>query len=199
MNSIQIALGVTAGICFYAGLYHLLVGLRRKPRDPVHLLFAFTALSFGLMNFAQMYLHPAVAAHSAEAFITADRWSLMGLLLGEFFLLWFVAFYTDLKPYLLLVVLSLPIFVFIVVHLTSRATYLYTAVTGYFPVTLPWGEEITIADVALSPWSNYTDYLDHFFRIFDLCLFASIPAWGAPRGPISRSGNRDLCCHHSQR
>jgi signal transduction histidine kinase/DNA-binding response OmpR family regulator len=166
MNSIQIALGVTAGICFYAGLYHLLVGLRRKPRDPVHLLFAFTALSFGLMNFAQMYLHPAVAAHSAEAFITADRWSLMGLLLGEFFLLWFVAFYTDLKPYLLLVVLSLPIFVFIVVHLTSRATYLYTAVTGYFPVTLPWGEEITIADVALSPWSNYTPIIWITFFVF---------------------------------
>ena len=59
MNSIQIALGVAAGICFYASLYHFLVGLRRQPRDPVHLLFALTALSFGIMNFMQMFLHPA--------------------------------------------------------------------------------------------------------------------------------------------
>jgi hypothetical protein len=63
MNSIQIALGVAAGICFYASLYHFLVGLRRRPMDPVHLLFAMTALSFGFMNFFQMFLHPAVAQH----------------------------------------------------------------------------------------------------------------------------------------
>jgi hypothetical protein len=104
MNSIQIALGVAAGICFYASLYHFLVGLRRRPVDPVHLLFALTALSFGFMNFFQMFLHPAVAARSASTFIAADRWSLMGLLLGELLFLWFVAFYTRVKPYLALVV-----------------------------------------------------------------------------------------------
>ncbi len=156
MNSIQIALGVAAGICFYASLYHFLVGLRRQPRDPVHLLFALTALSFGIMNFMQMFLHPAVAAGDASAFIRADRWSLMGLLLGELGLLWFIAFYTRVKPYLLLALLSLPILFFMFVHVTSPATYIYSAVTGYFEVTLPWGEPITIADVSLSPWSNYT-------------------------------------------
>lgn len=156
MNSIQIALGVAAGICFYASLYHFLVGIRRRPRDILHILFAFTALAFGVMNFMQMFLHPAVANRSAEAFILADRWSLMGLLVGELFLLWFIAFYTKVKPYALLVVLSLPILVFMFIHLTSPATYIYTAVTEYFEVTLPWGEPITIADVALSPWSSYT-------------------------------------------
>jgi signal transduction histidine kinase/CheY-like chemotaxis protein len=172
MNSIQIALGVTAGICFYASLYHILVGLRRDPRDPVHILFALTAFSFGLMNYMQMFLHPAVAARSATAFIAADRWSLLGLLLGELFLLWFVAFYTKIKPFLLLVVLSLPILFFIGVHLTSPATYIYTAVTGYFPVTLPWGEEITIADVALSSWNKYTPIL--WMTLFAFSTYACI-------------------------
>ena len=156
MNSIQIALGVAAGICFYASLYHFLVGFRRRPMDPVHLLFAMTALSFGVMNYFQMFLHPAVAARSATAFIAADRWSLLGLLVGELFLLWFVAFYTKVKPYLALVLLSLPIVAYIGIHLTSPATYIYSEITGYFTATLPWGEEITIADVALTPWSNYT-------------------------------------------
>jgi signal transduction histidine kinase/DNA-binding NarL/FixJ family response regulator len=168
MNSIQIALGVAAGICFYASLYHFLVGFRRRPLDPVHLLFAMTALSFGLMNFFQMFLHPAVVAQSASAFITADRWSLMGLLLGELLFLWFVAFYTKVKPYLALILLSMPILFFIVIHLTSQATYLYTEVTGYFIATLPWGEPITIADVALSPWSNYTPIIWLSFFLFSI-------------------------------
>jgi signal transduction histidine kinase/ActR/RegA family two-component response regulator len=171
MNSIQIALGVAAGICFYASLYHFLVGFRRRPRDLVHLLFAFTALSFGVMNFAQMFLHPAVAARSAEAFITADRWSLMGLLVGELLLLWFIAAYTKVKPYLVLAILSLPILFFMVVHLTSPATYIYTAVTDYFEVTLPWGEPITIADVTLSSWSNYTAII--WISLISFAVFAS--------------------------
>lgn len=168
MNSIQIALGVAAGICFYASLYHFLVGLRRRPRDPVHLIFAMTALSFGFMNLFQMFLHPAVAARSASAFIAADRWSLLGLLIGELLILWFVAFYTKVKPYLALVFLSIPVLFLIVVHLASDATYIYTEVTGYFPVTLPWGEEITIADVALTPWGNYTPIVWLSFLSFSI-------------------------------
>jgi signal transduction histidine kinase/CheY-like chemotaxis protein len=172
MNSIQIALGVAAGICFYASLYHFLVGLRRRPMDPVHLLFAMTALSFGLMNFFQMFLHPAVAARSASAFIAADRLSLMGLLIGELVFLWFVAFYTEVKPYLALVILSLPILFFIGIHLTSQATYIYTDVTGYFTATLPWGEEITIADVALTPWGNYTIII--WVSLFSFSIYALV-------------------------
>lgn len=172
MNSIQIALGVAAGICFYASLFHFFKGLRRKPKDSVHILFAMTALSFGIMNFFQIYLHPAVAARSASAFITADRLSLMGFLTGELLFLWFVAFYTKVKPYLVLVILSLPILFFIGIHLTSQATYLYTEVTGYFPVTLPWGEEITIADVKLTPWSNYTPII--WLSLFTFSIYALI-------------------------
>ncbi len=172
MNSIQIALGVAAGICFYASLYHFLVGFRRRPMEPVHLLFALTALSFGFMNFFQMFLHPAVAARSASAFITADRWSLIGLLLGELLFLWFVAFYTRVKPYLTLLILSTPILFFIGLHLTSQATYIYTEVTGYFTATLPWGEEITIADVALTPWGNYTIII--WLSLFSFSVYASV-------------------------
>lgn len=172
MNSIQIALGVVAGICFYASLYHFLVGLRRRPMDPVHLIFAVTALFFGFMNFFQIFLHPAVAARSATMFITADRWSLLGLLLGELFFLWFVAFYTDVKPYLALAILSMPILFFIGIHLTSQATYLYTEVTGYFTASLPWGEEITIADVALTPWGNYTIVI--WLSLFSFSIYALI-------------------------
>ena len=172
MNSIQIALGVASGICFYASLYHFLVGLRRRPMDPVHLLFAMTALSFGFMNLFQMFLHPAVAARSASAFITADRWSLMGLLIGELLLLWFVAFYTNVKPYLALIILSTPILFFIGIHLISRATFLYTEVTDYFLVTLPWGEEITIADVTLTPWGNYTPII--WLSLFSFSFYALV-------------------------
>ena len=170
MNSIQIALGVAAGICFYASLYHFLVGLRRRPVDPVHILFALTALSFGFMNFFQMYLHPAVAARSASAFIAADRLSLMGLLLGELLFLWFVAFYTKVKPYPVLAILSMPVLFFVGIHLTSQATYLYTDVTSYFPVTLPWGEEITIAEVTLTRWGNYTPVI--WLSLFLFSIYA---------------------------
>lgn len=172
MNSIQIALGVASGILFYASLYHFLVGFRRKPKDGVHILFAMTAFSFGVMNFFQMFLHPAVANRSASAFITADRWSLMGLLLGELLFLWFVAFYTRVKPYLALVLLSMPIIFFIGIHLTSPATYIYSEVTDYFNVNLPWGEEITIAEVTLTQWGNYTAII--WLSLFSFSIYAII-------------------------
>lgn len=172
MNSIQIALGVASGILFYASLYHFLVGFRRKPKDGVHILFAMTAFFFGMMNFFQIFLHPAVAARSASAFITADRWSLMGLLLGELVFLWFVAFYTRVKPYLVLVLLSMPIIFFIGIHLTSQATYIYSEVTDFFNVNLPWGEEITIADVTLTQWGNYTAVI--WLSLFSFSAYAIV-------------------------
>ncbi|HSQ27539.1 MAG TPA: response regulator [Anaerolineales bacterium] len=172
MNSIQIALGVASGILFYASLYHFLVGFRRNPKDGVHILFAMTAFFFGIMNFFQIFLHPAVAARSASAFITADRWSLMGLLLGELLFLWFVAFYTRVKPYLALVLLSMPIIFFIGIHLTSQATYIYSEVTDYFNVNLPWGEEITIAEVTLTQWGNYTAII--WLSLFSFSVYAVV-------------------------
>ena len=154
MNSIQIALAVIAGIFFYVGIYHALVGLRRRPVDRLHLLFAIMSLAFGVLAFATVLLHPAVAAGSVEDFVAADRWALMGQLVGTLLLLWFVAFYTKVKPYLILFVLSVPVIILMWMHLTSPFTFLYTDVTGFFEVTLPWGEPITIADIALNSWAN---------------------------------------------
>ena len=154
MNSIQITLAVIAGIFFYVGIYHALVGLRRRPVDGLHLLFALMSLAFGFLAFGAVLLHPAVAAGSVEDFVAADRWSLMGQLVGTLLLLWFVAFYTKVKPFVVLSILSVPALVLILVHLTSPVTFLYTEVTGFFEVTLPWGEPITIADIALNSWAN---------------------------------------------
>jgi signal transduction histidine kinase/DNA-binding response OmpR family regulator len=83
-----------------------------------------------------------------------------------------VAFYTKIKPYLALVILSTPLFFFIYIHLTSQATYIYTAVTGYFTATLPWGEEITIADVALTQWGNYTPII--WLSFFSFSIYALV-------------------------
>jgi signal transduction histidine kinase/CheY-like chemotaxis protein len=154
MNSIQIALAVIAGICFYVGIYHALVGLRRRPVDGLHLIFAMMSLAYGVLAFGAVLLHPAVAVRSVEDFLIADRWSLMGQLVGTLLLLWFIAFYTKVKPYPVLLILSAPLVMLMWVHLTSPFTFLYTDITGFFEVTLPWGEPITIADIALNSWAN---------------------------------------------
>ena|GEM_PF-1693771 len=153
MNSIQISVAIVSGICFYVGSYHLLVGLRRRPRDLVHIFFALTSMGFGIYNFSQILLHPAVAAGSASDFISADRWGLAGNLLGKVFLLWFVAFYARVKPYFVLVTLSAAYGILLLVNFTTPGTYLYYDVTGFFPVTLPWGESVTFADIALTKWA----------------------------------------------
>ncbi len=154
MNSIQISLAVIAGICFYVGIYHALVGLRRRPIDRLHLLFAMMSFAFGVLAFGAVLLHPAVASESVENFLIADRWSLMGQLVGTLLLLWFIAFYTKVKPYLVLVLLSVPVIFLMWQHLTASATFLYTEVTGFFEVALPWGEPIKIADIALNAQAN---------------------------------------------
>lgn len=154
MNSIQIALAVIAGVCFYVGIYHALVGLRRRPVDGLHILFALMSFSFGVLAFGAVLLHPAVASESVAAFLRADRWSLMGQLLGTLLLLWFVAFYTNVKPYLVLVILSVPLIILMWSHLTADYTFLYSDVPGFFEVALPWGEPIKIADVVLNSRAN---------------------------------------------
>ena len=55
MNVMQVVRAVAFGICVYAGLYHLLVGLRRRPTDRVHLSFALAALAYGLRNGCELF------------------------------------------------------------------------------------------------------------------------------------------------
>jgi signal transduction histidine kinase/CheY-like chemotaxis protein len=45
-------------------------------------------------------------------------------------------------------------------------------VTGYFTAYLPWGEEITIAEVALTPWGNYTPVI--WLSIFSFSIYALV-------------------------
>jgi len=83
------------GICLYAAMYHLLVGLRRTPVDRTHIAFALTALAFGWKNYCALNYNAAASAGQMADYLF---WAHLGLLLGYFpgilCLVWFVTFYT---------------------------------------------------------------------------------------------------------
>ena len=50
MNTTDLIQAISAGICFYAGITHLMVGLRSEPHGRVHPSFAAVSLLFGVLS-----------------------------------------------------------------------------------------------------------------------------------------------------
>jgi len=143
------------GICLYAGMYHSLVGLRRTPVDRTHIIFALTALAFGLKNYCMLNSKAAASAGQMGGYLF---WGHLGLQLGYFpgilCLVWFVAFYTRAKPIAIPIVLSVPILILIIVEQNSPFFFLFAEQPRFYNLTLPWGEVVTMPDAKLSAWAS---------------------------------------------
>src|SRR5438093_179886 len=89
-------LGIPVGIAAYAGVMHLLIGVARRPRDPIHLIFGLACLCAAAHTLVVLAMHSAatVAGYVAllkYAFGLSSGASILSLL-------WFVAFYTGQRP-----------------------------------------------------------------------------------------------------
>lgn len=61
MRILEIIRSVSFGICLYAGCYHLIVGVRRRPLDRIHLFLALAALAFSSWNLCELIFHQAAS------------------------------------------------------------------------------------------------------------------------------------------
>ncbi|TGD74688.1 EAL domain-containing protein [Mangrovimicrobium sediminis] len=138
-----------AGICAYASINHLSVGLQ-KPRERSHLMFS--AMCALLVPYAIFYAH-SLQASTAEAYISNLRWSLNAIF--AFFILfpWFVAENSGLRPKWFLYLNTAVSGVVIVINNLAPYTLHYFSFDGIQFQRLPWGDIITSGSGSVGPWA----------------------------------------------
>jgi len=138
---------ILAGICLYAAVSHLTVGLR-KPRNRTHLLFA--AMCAATVAYGISYV-AVYNAQSAVEYVTTLKWNLLAVTIWLICFIWFVAEFTDVRPRAFLVVLSVLGGAWCVVSLTQPFTLQYEEIVGIRSIQLPWGELISHAEGRVAP------------------------------------------------
>jgi signal transduction histidine kinase len=163
MTVIPIVLSITAGICFFAGGIHLVVGLSRRPRDWVHITFALASLAIAGNALAVLAIH---TADSVDAYVAAFRYAFgPTALVLHVGILWFVAFYTGVRPRRFLLVMSLWFTGVIILQVALPYGILFAEVSGLREITLPWGEHFHLAQATPNPLRLAVD-------LFQLAFFA---------------------------
>ncbi|MDO9636338.1 MAG: hypothetical protein Q7I95_05200, partial [Thiobacillus sp.] len=109
---LQTTLAILAGICLYATVHHLWIGLQ-QPRQALHLLFALMCLLVGGYALNQINVYHADSPQTLVEFRRIQQ-TLAGLILG--LLPWFVALYTGMRTGLPCRLLSLVFAGLILVH-----------------------------------------------------------------------------------
>ena len=129
---------VLAGVNFYAGLHHLLVGWR-GPAGRTHLIFAFLCLMVGLFLVAKAGVYRAESPH---ALVAMRRWEISCGLAFFASLPWFVAEYTGVRPRGFLAALSGLFVLLFVVNLVLPYGGAFSELPRLEHITLPWGEQV---------------------------------------------------------
>ena len=140
---LQTTLAVLAGVCLYATVHHLWIGLQ-QPRQALHLLFALMCLLVGGYALNQINLYHADSPETLVQFRRIQQ-TLAGLILGM--LPWFVALYTGMRTGLPCRLLSLAFAGLILVHWIRPYGLYYDELPVLQHRVLPWGE--TIVDLSV--------------------------------------------------
>lgn len=140
---LQTTLAVLAGVCLYATVHHLWVGLQ-QPRQALHLLFALMCLLVSGYALNQINLYHADSPQTLVQFRHIQQ-TLAGLILG--LLPWFVARYTGMRTGLPCRLLSLVFAGLILVHWIRPYGLYYDELPLLQHRVLPWGE--TIVDLSV--------------------------------------------------
>ena len=154
MGYLQIIRAVSCGICFYAGIYHLLVAVRRKPIDRIHLTFALASLAFALRNFCEIFYNAAALDDRLADYLYWGQIAVVGYILGLIFLTWFVTIYTKGRPIIVPLVITSAWLVIFWVHLNSPYFYLFAEKPVFVDVTMPWGEIVSYGNAKMSIWGD---------------------------------------------
>lgn len=161
MSLVPVVLSLAAGICLYAGIIHLVIGLSRHPRDLTHVTFGLASLAIAGNSLAVLAIH---TASSVDAYVAAFKFGFgpigMLVVLG---VLWFVAFYTNAKPQVFLLAMSLWFTVIVVLELVLPYGILFAEISGLRAISLPWGEQYVIAQATPHPWRLVVDLFFVFF------------------------------------
>jgi signal transduction histidine kinase len=149
LNYYALANGIVAGICLSFGIIYLFIGLRRKDKRKLYLLFAAFALAYGgtLINSIRWY-----NANSLEAYVSINRQDSLFVVVAFLALMWYVAEYTAQRPRLFLLGITTAFMLAGFANLL-RSNLLFESIEGLYTNTLPWGEELAYIEATDSVWS----------------------------------------------
>lgn len=170
---------VIAGICLYAGVMHLQIGLR-KPLDRIHILFGALALLISLGVFGNIAL---TTAQSPDAYLRAAWYSSFVTTSVFIVLPWFVSYYAIETDHRIAAALSALYAVILIGNCFFPYSMMQSAMPVLQQVTLPWGETIVRSSTPPTSWFNLI-WFGHALTILYL-LYACIHA--ARRGPRERA------------
>ncbi|MCG6986920.1 MAG: PAS domain-containing protein [Gemmatimonadetes bacterium] len=174
------ALTLIVGVMLFAGLHHLLIGLRR-PHERVYLTFAAVSLLAACWT---AWGIPLYAARTPEAFLHATRWrQVMGLGIGVS-LLWFIAEYTSVRPRVFLWSLTGVQLAMAVAAVSLPFTLYFSGPPQLEHPLMRWGEVITTATLPEGPLLLPTEIVTTLNFLFG--LWASGVMWlrGQRRGAV---------------
>ncbi|KPK13370.1 MAG: hypothetical protein AMJ56_01995 [Anaerolineae bacterium SG8_19] len=165
---LPIAIGIMAGIGLYASAYHLLVWLRQQPRNPTNIIFAFLILTV-----TGQILADGITRMSSTLSLAVFSFKI-GISLAALtviVLIWFIAFYTRVKPRRFLVGLTAITSVVAVVNLALPFSVVYTEISALSFGSFPWGEQFAVFVGTPSPWQIVNIAI--FLVLFGYAFYAS--------------------------
>ena len=130
MNVIAVVLGIAVGISLFAGLLFLIIGLSRHPRDWTNVTFALLSFSIAGNTISVLANH---TARSVDEYVTTFKFG-FGLtsLMVTITLMWFMAFYSEVKPRRVLLGLSLWFSSIIVLHIIFLFGILFDKINSVY-------------------------------------------------------------------
>lgn len=129
-----------SGVCLYAVINHLSIGLRR-PLSIMHLCFAGLCLSAMCAVFGRII---SFQAQSISVYVAALRWNLGFITLGMTLFHWVVAEFTGLRPRRFLIGMSALFASMFAWNLFTPYTLQYSHISQLTFLRLPWGELLTM-------------------------------------------------------
>jgi len=161
VNPLDLIQAISAGVCLYAGITHLLIGLRSSPRDWLNLSFASVSLLFGIFSVILFVQYYAFSTGSLDFYVFTDRWGIAITYLAYAALFWFFAMYTGARRGLVFwLIVGLYVLISILCFVLPYP-WVYTDIklTNAFPpdiVVAPWySVEQVLTFLALTFYPSY--------------------------------------------
>lgn len=176
MNYFTTSIAVVAGLCLGFGVLYLFIGARRPFQRSLNVLFGFFALAYAG---AIMSARAAFMSESLDRFFSASRVSAIFAVVGFSLLIWFVAVYTNVRPRVLLWVLTAS-FALVAMAAVFLPDIVIDISGGVAPITFPWGETVLMIaaeDAAILP-------------VYLLALFVSMGYIAVANVRLFRRGER---------
>jgi diguanylate cyclase (GGDEF)-like protein len=159
------------GVCAYAVINHLSIGLRR-PFNPMHLCFACLCLAVVFAVFGRVFSYQA---QTVEGFVKALRWNLCFITIGMMFFHWVFAEFTEVRPRLFLIGMSALFASMCVWNFIAPYTLQFSYISRLGIMRMPWGEQVTTAVGERNPAFLFT--ASAMLADFGFAVYALYRTW----------------------